>query len=631
MAEVEQVDVPSSTSPQIAPIPESQSTSPPQGDSSPRLDDHQPPPSAEISHQQVLLEKPPSEKSAPEHSDGEVEFVFAVPRRRKKKRRRLEIPPQGTHVESSSPIPSAEVSVTRPFRDKSTADIAPLLAPATEPGDMGMARCRSIHALHPPATFASSLQPLNVLQSDLSNPSPSHVSQTIPFKIPPPWYAKSMPPPPSPMSQCHYSKSATFTLPEQDNAKKRKHEEDSNKHSSEHSNYVSPYKLSSTSMYPPRSKAVPSHSEFSTVGGHMGFVDFLEDPNVPTTFGGVPPPLPPHRPIIPGWQDFSWKPADYPPSTCPSSVDSRTRTLNYTSNDPEWHRKYYYGVGDSRCFNLQQIPTRNSQNDRFDQDMVSPKSTPHEIQIISAPYSLGQKEPIPKPSPVPTRLPASATTTHTAHSPRMLFSKPTTCSQPVPRIVTVRSPSPPPCPQVTAADIRRKPSLYKVPAWPHSREDSQATRSMALGERLSQTCDPESSNSRSLYPKIPQQAKAIASHTPNETSSSLQKPIPQPPKQQALAPKHSPNLIIDIAQTSQETFPFAAVAARHNKPIQKVFDTFSAIIQLPLLKQAADGRRHGPLGSERMRQYREAKRAMERANREREKGKGVRRGGGGTE
>lgn len=49
------------------------------------------------------------------------------------------------------------------------------------------------------------------------------------------------------------------------------------------------------------------------------------------------------------------------------------------------------------------------------------------------------------------------------------------------------------------------------------------------------------------------------------------------------------------------------------------------------MKQAADGRRHGPLGSERMRQYREAKRDMERANREREreKGKCVRRGEGG--
>lgn len=89
MAEAEQVDVVGSISPQIAPIPELRNTSVPQGDSSPRLDDNQPPPSAEILHQRVL-EKDPPEKSAPEHLDDEVEFVFSVPRRRKKKRRRYE-------------------------------------------------------------------------------------------------------------------------------------------------------------------------------------------------------------------------------------------------------------------------------------------------------------------------------------------------------------------------------------------------------------------------------------------------------------------------------------------------------------------------------------------------------------
>lgn len=60
-------------------------------------------------------------------------------------------------------------------------------------------------------------------------------------------------------------------------------------------------------------------------------------------------------------------------------------------------------------------------------------------------------------------------------------------------------------------------------------------------------------------------------------------------------------------------FPFAAVAERHEVPIQKVFDTFSAIIQLPLLRNADDRRRHGSLGKRRTKEYRDAKKAMEKA------------------
>ncbi len=71
--------------------------------------------------------------------------------------------------------------------------------------------------------------------------------------------------------------------------------------------------------------------------------------------------------------------------------------------------------------------------------------------------------------------------------------------------------------------------------------------------------------------------------------------------------------IIDIAETCQELFPFAAVAERHKVPINKVFDTFSAIIQLPLLRNADDRRRHGSLGKLRVKEYWDAKKAMERA------------------
>lgn len=48
-------------------------------------------------------------------------------------------------------------------------------------------------------------------------------------------------------------------------------------------------------------------------------------------------------------------------------------------------------------------------------------------------------------------------------------------------------------------------------------------------------------------------------------------------------------------------------------PLKKVFETFSAIIQLPLLRNADDRRRHGSLGKRRVKEYRDAKKAMERA------------------
>jgi hypothetical protein len=77
--------------------------------------------------------------------------------------------------------------------------------------------------------------------------------------------------------------------------------------------------------------------------------------------------------------------------------------------------------------------------------------------------------------------------------------------------------------------------------------------------------------------------------------------------------------VVDIAEICQQVFPFAEVAKRHNMPVQKVHNTFSAVIQLPLLRHASDNRRHGSLGKQRIREFREAKKAMERALKEEER------------
>jgi hypothetical protein len=47
--------------------------------------------------------------------------------------------------------------------------------------------------------------------------------------------------------------------------------------------------------------------------------------------------------------------------------------------------------------------------------------------------------------------------------------------------------------------------------------------------------------------------------------------------------------------------------------VQKVFDTFSAIVQLPLLICVTHDQRHGRLEKQRLREFREAEKAMEKA------------------
>ncbi|TGO34821.1 hypothetical protein BHYA_0181g00220 [Botrytis hyacinthi] len=620
MAEVEQTNTQSVISPQTAPGVEPYCNSAPLTDNSARSVDHQSTLAGNTTQQ--VPERLLPERSVPESSDDEVEFVFSVPRRRKKRHRRLEIPSQQTHNSSASPISSAGIIGARSSPEKPVPDMAPSLDHCSELDEVNRARCHSVKAMYKTATLDTFLRPLNPPQSGLPVISPSHISQTIPFKIPPPWYARSILPPPPPPSPHYNAKSTTFTTPEQDHVKKRKHHD-----SSENSNHVSPY-MPSASMYLPRPKVLPSDSNTSPIYGHTGFVDFLEDPNVPTTFGGVPLPLPPHRPVIPGWQDFSWKPSDYSPPKCAPSIDSRASMFSKIDNDPNWHRKYYFSAGDPNCVNSQQVPIGTLPSERYAQEMVSPKTIPLTTETAPASYPSIQPKLVSQLRHMPTKMSTSSTNTCPVQ-PSIISSNSATYSQPTHPVTLVRHtcPSPFPHPQVTAADIRRKPSLYRIPAWPHSMDNNKASPSTTLGERQNPTVDIEHNDTISPHISTPRQTEPTASHTLDSISSPLQTPVPHSSRPKtstsvsASSSKHSPNLIIDIAQTSQDTFPFAEVAARHNKPIQKVFDTFSAIIQLPLLKQAAEGRRHGPLGSERMRMYREAKRAMERANRENEKRK----------
>ncbi|KAH7386347.1 hypothetical protein BKA64DRAFT_141162 [Cadophora sp. MPI-SDFR-AT-0126] len=193
-----------------------------------------------------------------------------------------------------------------------------------------------------------------------------------------------------------------------------------------------------------------------------------------------------------------------------------------------------------------------------------------------------------------------------------------------------------------SSDMLRKPSLYSIPPWPsplHSTVPSLPNTNIRAHMRslksnssgiTSKTTQARANHARS--PHVPNAilAPRADSETPLQATGiapakaapaalpATQKRVSsnatnfQIPKAR-LGRKHSPNLIVDVAETCQELFPFAEVAERHEVPIQKVFDTFSAIIQLPLLRNADDRRRHGSLAKRRLKEYRDAKKAMEKA------------------
>ncbi|KAK6853281.1 hypothetical protein PG995_010093 [Apiospora arundinis] len=97
-------------------------------------------------------------------------------------------------------------------------------------------------------------------------------------------------------------------------------------------------------------------------------------------------------------------------------------------------------------------------------------------------------------------------------------------------------------------------------------------------------------------------------------SPAKRSPRPPPPHPSLLQPsyrKPSPNLIVDVAETCQEKFPFEEVAKRHDTTVEKVADVFAAIIQVPLLRCPKDRRRAGRLAHERVKEYNKTKRDLQ--------------------
>ncbi|KAI1308165.1 hypothetical protein F5Y03DRAFT_113013 [Xylaria venustula] len=109
-------------------------------------------------------------------------------------------------------------------------------------------------------------------------------------------------------------------------------------------------------------------------------------------------------------------------------------------------------------------------------------------------------------------------------------------------------------------------------------------------------------------------AQSQTSQTNNAVVSSNNVPSPLKPPASLIKSnyrKPSPNLIVDVAETCQEKFPFEEVAKRHNVPVDKVLDVFAAIIQVPLLRCPTDRRRAGRLATARVKEYNKTKKDIQ--------------------
>ncbi|KAI1738798.1 hypothetical protein F4680DRAFT_424068 [Xylaria scruposa] len=144
--------------------------------------------------------------------------------------------------------------------------------------------------------------------------------------------------------------------------------------------------------------------------------------------------------------------------------------------------------------------------------------------------------------------------------------------------------------------------LMPLSSHPPSQAQSQqpTTQRQKGAEKDGQTTSEQSRKTES--PQISQSNNSAADTS--ATSSPIRPPafLIQPTYR-----KPSPNLIVDVAETCQERFPFQEVANRHNVPVDKVFDVFAAIIQVPLLRCPTDRRRAGRLATARIKEYNKAK------------------------
>ncbi|ROT40611.1 hypothetical protein SODALDRAFT_376390 [Sodiomyces alkalinus F11] len=111
-----------------------------------------------------------------------------------------------------------------------------------------------------------------------------------------------------------------------------------------------------------------------------------------------------------------------------------------------------------------------------------------------------------------------------------------------------------------------------------------------------------------------QMTNNLPQHTtsgPRFSSTVAPMPAKQPTPRQLQTQPSGKHIVVDIADTCLEMFPFDEVAQRHSQPVQKVRDVFDAIIQVPLLRCTTDKRRAGKLGTARVKEFNQTRREMQ--------------------
>ncbi|KAE8443728.1 hypothetical protein EG329_001408 [Mollisiaceae sp. DMI_Dod_QoI] len=562
--------------------------------------------------------------------DDEVQLVLSVPRRRRKKRKRF--------MFSHSPLGQYQDTQTFP-RELPKDENKSMECSARRKSTSVVHRLESCHIGDKEAGFRRGSLPAapmsinSPLQEVSWSPEPGYISnqspQFSPFTVPLPWWDE----PTSPLPHIPLSSSNWGPWQLEDVApKKRKYEDRWQDGAPPRKQYRSSTQISPRTNPVSMTSSARYNSPQPSPGSASTYERLMSDHSINTT-----------------WPSFDWEPYRVVNPQYVSPYAQSSIPMDITDSNPS-------SVSQQRP-SFQDWPQQTMQ---FQQDfdstqrnctMLSPSQNSSQTSMVASGFSV-QPQPAPASSirqtflRSPTQpLPASsAARTTPVPSPNGGIRQATTCTSTEQALNALANPRPPVrIPE--ASDIIRKPSLYAIPAWPAA--SSVSAPKPASSTRVPPLASVNSTTTTQSVPATPtvppspsivqiQRPASNASTVPRvngslspspSTSASTstptlrnQSPTPRTSSEEFQIPraragrKHSPNIIVDIAETCQEVFPFGVVAERHNVPIQKVFDTFSAIVQLPLLRNADDRRRHGSLGKRRMKEYRDAKKAMEKAH-----------------
>lgn len=306
----------------------------------------------------------------------------------------------------------------------------------------------------------------------------------------------------------------------------------------------------------------------------------------------------------------AWQPAQSAPRTPPGQMPSTQVPAQQHAGNSNG-----YGVATVHtlppkppCFACEQMRQQALQNKTNMYPLIGPASHAHqgwhgpEVAHLTHPTHM-------QPAPFPNagfNMSPDVPQNHTLHRPQLLYHGQVPMGY---GLTHVPAQGPYPAAVQRALPTAETSASESAPALPSHKfnHNSQVN--------LSPVSTPVSRTERALFTQGQSaSSQPLATQTILTTASSpsptpVAAPAPRPPTPSP-SEDHSPNLIVDIAETCEALFPWDQVAERHNVPRQKVLDTFAAIIQLPLIRCTTDKKRHGRLATNRLKDYTRGKNAM---------------------